>query len=81
MNAKVLSERQKTVLAMLACGLSEKQVGTKLFIAYSTVHKDRKAGYNKLGANSFGKAIVLALLTGELTVEGLRATYNAIYGS
>ncbi len=78
MKGKLLSDRQKTGLAMLSCGLSEAHVGERLFISKDTVHKDRKQTYKLLGASTLAQALLYALLQDELTLTALRAIRASI---
>jgi LuxR family transcriptional regulator, maltose regulon positive regulatory protein len=49
---RVLTERELEVLRLLAEGRTKREVGTELFVSYSTVHSHTKSIYRKLGGAS-----------------------------
>jgi LuxR family transcriptional regulator, maltose regulon positive regulatory protein len=52
-----LSEREQTVLRLLAGGLSEREIGRELFVSFNTVHSHVKSVYRKLGVSSRAEAV------------------------
>jgi LuxR family transcriptional regulator, maltose regulon positive regulatory protein len=52
-----LSERERTVLRLLAGGLSEREIGRELYLSFNTVHTHVKAVYRKLGVSSRAEAL------------------------
>ena len=52
-----LSERERTVLRLLATGLSEREIGDELYLSFNTVHTHVKAIYRKLGVSSRADAV------------------------
>jgi len=55
-----LTERERKVLALVATGLSNAEIGGKLFISEKTVRNHLTRIFDKLGVNSRSRAIVLA---------------------
>jgi pimeloyl-ACP methyl ester carboxylesterase/DNA-binding CsgD family transcriptional regulator len=55
-----LTERERKVLALVAAGLSNAEIGGKLFISEKTVRNHLTRIFDKLGVNSRARAIVLA---------------------
>jgi DNA-binding CsgD family transcriptional regulator len=55
-----LTERERKVLALVAAGLSNTEIGGKLFISEKTVRNHLTRIFDKLGVNSRARAIVLA---------------------
>jgi DNA-binding CsgD family transcriptional regulator len=55
-----LTERERKVLALVAGGLSNAEIGGKLFISEKTVRNHLTRIFDKLGVNSRARAIVLA---------------------
>ncbi|MGE0494133.1 MAG: response regulator [Vulcanimicrobiota bacterium] len=58
-----LTEREREVLDLLAAGLTNIQIGEKLFISANTVKRHLKAVFEKLGVNN--RAAAAALVTRE----------------
>ncbi len=56
-----LSERENSVLVLLADGLSKKQISEKLFISYHTVDSHIRKIYEKLEVHSSSGAVAKAL--------------------
>ena len=63
----MLSEREQDVLALLADGLSNKQIAERLFITYNTVKWYNTQIYNKLGVNNREDALTTAQELGLLS--------------
>jgi DNA-binding NarL/FixJ family response regulator len=56
-----LSERERTVLRLVAEGLASKQIGRQLALAERTAKVHVTGAMNKLGANTRSQAVALAL--------------------
>ena len=61
-----LSGREQEVLELLAEGLSNKEIGARLFVSANTVRFHVRAILEKLGAASRTEAVVLGARTGLL---------------
>ena len=59
-----LTQRELTVLTLLAGDLSEAEIGRKLFVSHSTVHSHVKSIYRKLGVCSRAEAAEAARAAG-----------------
>jgi LuxR family maltose regulon positive regulatory protein len=57
---KALSRREMEVLRLLAAGLSKRDVATRLFVSYNTVHSHVRTIYRKLGVGTRAEAVALA---------------------
>ena len=68
MNAD-LSEREKTILKMIAKGLTNKEIAEKLFLSAHTVITHRKNITNKLGIKTISGLTVYAILNNLVTLE------------
>ena len=55
-----LSARELTVLRLLGSGLSEREIGSELFLSFNTVHTHVKSVYRKLGVSSRAEALARA---------------------
>lgn len=55
-----LTERERRVLALVAAGLSNAEIGSKLFISEKTVRNHLTRIFDKLGVHTRARAIVLA---------------------
>ena len=55
-----LSERERTVLRLLSSGMSEREIGRELYLAFNTVHSHVKSVYRKLGVSSRAEAVARA---------------------
>lgn len=66
---ETLSEREHQVLALLAQGAPNKQIGHRLHIAERTVKAHVTSIFNKLGVNSRAEAVAVAMRSGLLSVE------------
>jgi LuxR family maltose regulon positive regulatory protein len=64
-----LSERELEVLHLLAEGLSNKEIGQRLFIALPTVKSHTRNIYGKLAVHSRREAVAQALALGILPPE------------
>lgn len=70
-----LSEREREVLTLAACGLSATEVSRLLHLSIETVKSHHKHIKRKLGASTVTKAVVTAILVGELDNDLLRAHF------
>ena len=52
-----LTQRERTILALLDSDLSESDIGRELFVSHSTVHSHTKSIYRKLGASTRSEAL------------------------
>ncbi len=68
MNAE-LSDREKTILKMIARGLTNKEIAEKLFLSAHTVITHRKNITNKLGIKTISGLTVYAILNNLVTME------------
>ena len=55
-----LSDRELSVLRLLAGGSSEREIGHELFLSFNTVHSHVKSIYRKLGVSSRADALAQA---------------------
>jgi len=67
--AGMLSEREREVLALLAQGVPNKEIAARLYITERTVKAHVSSLFNKLGVNSRTEAVAVALRGGLLPVE------------
>ena len=58
--ASVLNRREQEILALLADGLENKEIATRLFVAEQTVKNNICSMYEKLGVHDRGKLVKLA---------------------
>jgi NarL family two-component system response regulator LiaR len=66
-----LSEREMEVLKVAAKGMSNKDIGDKLFISERTVQAHMRSIFNKLGVGSRSEAILHGLKRGWFAIEDL----------
>jgi PAS domain S-box-containing protein len=71
----VLSARQREVLALLAMGDTNEQVAKRLFISAETVRTHLQHARKRLGATTRTHAVALALHLGEISLEGIPASF------
>jgi len=67
-----LSERERQILTLAACGFTNERVGGTLQISVLTVRSHQKRIKRKLHASTVTKAVVTAILVGELDNDLLR---------
>jgi DNA-binding NarL/FixJ family response regulator len=56
-----LSSRERQILAMVVTGLTNHEIGGRLFLAESTVKSHLSSAYDKLGVSSRGEAVAMIL--------------------
>ena len=66
---RVLSERERTILGLLADGLTGEEIARELFLSPETIRTHIKNAMRKLGAHTRTHAIVVALREGEIEEE------------
>ncbi len=59
-----LTQREREVLALMAVGLDNEEIGRRLFVTKVTVHNYTSSIYSKLGVNTRAKAILFAIQHG-----------------
>jgi NarL family two-component system response regulator LiaR len=69
--SQLLSEREMEVLKIAAKGMSNKDIGDKLFISERTVQAHMRSIFNKLGVGSRSEAILYGLKRGWFAIEDL----------
>lgn len=63
-NATILTERESEITALVAKGLTNKEIGNQLCLSHHTVHSHRKNIIRKLGVNSVSELTLYALNVG-----------------
>jgi DNA-binding NarL/FixJ family response regulator len=56
-----LSSRERQIVGMVATGLTNHEIGTRLFVAESTIKSHLSSAYDKLGVSSRGEAVAMIL--------------------
>jgi DNA-binding NarL/FixJ family response regulator len=56
-----LSSRERQILGMVVPGLTNHEIGTRLFLAESTVKSHLSSAYDKLGVSSRGEAVAMIM--------------------
>lgn len=79
MKTKLLTERERMVLILLALGLSEEEVGKKIGFSRDTVHDDRGRIYKKMGHHNFYLVLVAAIVKNEISLEELSFMYRTYF--
>lgn len=64
-----LSEREKNILRLVAMGLTNKEIGEKLFISIHTVTTHRKNITQKLGIKTVSGLTIYSILNGIINLE------------
>ena len=60
MREPVLTERELTVLRLLAAGRTKRAIGEELHLSFNTVHSHAKSIYRKLAASTRAEAVAAA---------------------
>jgi DNA-binding NarL/FixJ family response regulator len=60
-NPPALSQREKEILALVAAGLTNGQIATRLYLAESTVKTHLSSAFRRLGVRSRREAAALVL--------------------
>jgi DNA-binding CsgD family transcriptional regulator len=71
-----LSEREREVLTLAACGLSYREAGEILHISRETIKSHHRTIKRKFHASTVTKAVVMAILVGELDNDLLRKHFT-----
>ena len=56
-----LSTRERQILAMVVIGLTNQEIGSRMFLAESTVKSHLSSAYNKLGVRSRSEAVAVIM--------------------
>ncbi len=70
-NGELLTEREREVLRLAACGMSNSRIAARLFISLRTVQVHLTHIFNKLGVGSRTEAVIAGLRRGLLRLEDL----------
>ncbi len=68
---ELLTEREREVLRLAACGMSNSRIAARLFISLRTVQVHLTHIFNKLGVGSRTEAVITGLRLGLLRLEDL----------
>jgi len=68
---ELLTEREREILRLAACGLSNARIGERLFVSLRTVQVHLTHIFNKLGVGSRTEAVIVGLRRGVLRMEDL----------
>ena len=68
---ELLTEREREILRLAACGLSNARIGERLFVSLRTVQVHLTHIFNKLGVGSRTEAVIVGLRRGVLHLEDL----------
>jgi len=68
---ELLTEREREILRLAACGLSNARIGERLFVSLRTVQVHLTHIFNKLGVGSRTEAVIVGLRRGVLRLEDL----------
>jgi len=64
-----LTEREREVMTLVACGLQSGDIAQRLFLSPETVKSHVQNAMAKLGAHTRAHAVAIALVTGQITWE------------
>jgi len=67
----LLTEREREILRLAACGLSNARIGKRLFVSLRTVQVHLTHIFNKLGVGSRTEAVIVGLKRGVFQMEDL----------
>jgi len=75
-----LSKREHEVLAYLAAGFTQQEIGEKLGLSKSTISGYCQRAAAKLGARTYVQAVVRAVQTGQVStkLDGLLSVRDAV---
>ena len=68
---ELLTEREREILRLAACGLSNTRIGERLFVSLRTVQVHLTHIFNKLGVGSRTEAVIVGLRRGVFRLEDL----------
>lgn len=68
-----LTARQREMVLLAACGLTQQQIARRCFVTRNTVHMHVSVARTKLGAHSLVHTLALAIHRGIITREELSA--------
>lgn len=68
---EILTEREREVLRLAACGMSNARIAERLFVSARTVQVHLTHIFNKLGVGSRTEAVIAGLRRGVLSLEDL----------
>jgi len=68
---ELLTEREREILRLAACGLSNARIGERLFVSLRTVQVHLTHIFNKLGVGSRTEAVIVGLRRGVFRLEDL----------
>ena len=68
---ELLTEREREILRLAACGMSNARIAERLFISLRTVQVHLTHIFNKLGVGSRTEAVIVGLRRGVLRLEDL----------
>ena len=71
---ELLTEREREILRLAACGLSNARIGERLFVSLRTVQVHLTHIFNKLGVGSRTEAVIVGLRRGVFRLEDLDET-------
>lgn len=73
-----LSEREKQLLTLTACGLSSREIAEYLVISHHTVNTHFSNIFGKLCAVNKTQAVIRAIQQGSITLEEIKRCENAM---
>jgi DNA-binding NarL/FixJ family response regulator len=68
-----LSTRERQILAMVVMGLTNQEIGARMFLAESTVKSHLSSAYNKLGVRSRSEAVTVIMDRSDSLGTGIAA--------
>ena len=68
-----LSTRERQILAMVVMGLTNQEIGARMFLAESTVKSHLSSSYNKLGVRSRSEAVTVIMDRSDSLGTGIAA--------
>lgn len=68
---ELLTQRERDILRLAACGMSNARIGARLFVSVRTVQAHLTQVFNKLGVGSRTEAVIAGLRHGMLRLEDL----------